>query len=533
MRAMRLRVECMSPARRKAMCCCVSVWVIIIAAAAFASWMVVGATRHPHDIVQQCTSVDGCTVARGLGAEKRDGQCPPGHTQVSWVKDVCVRRHWIPRVFDKSLVDNNIPVCNNVHAHACGAWDAWFDEQYSIVDRVGVGPTLDASLVDTDSIVMRFVTQWCRPLSASVQMPAQTSPDAWLSVQNGAQLPLWIGETHTLCLLSALNRLMPDWFYEKALGMTKSESLALRMRMVRLGERRTECASASVVVGVLGDASVVEISWAVTLNTHQQFYEDLDTAYGHAWTSAVAVAPYSWLAMSSDRGLVLRVALPRSRSEWLRRTHCERIASVAFFEVLEDRYTAAVLRQDVRPVLLALELCTYLRPRLRVELIERSQQSRADVFSCITQSGASNWHALVAASAVCNAEYRLQPALPLIDAFVPHMEAHHTPDDVVVRVTPAVFQPPLFSPEMEMPSVAARMYWALLREAAPMPSGDCVADQARDEWALDRVQECAGSLMDRQFWLELVQFQCGSPCASHWTTTLSKRRAFRREYKCA
>jgi len=532
------------------MCCCVSFWVAVALVSYFASAAIAAAVAdrrldeviraHGGEVAHRCVQLGEphCRVDQGAVISAVDGECPPGYTRDN--ADACRRRYYYPRVLDSSMCDTSVSVCDDPWTYACGAWNQWFDAHDAVPageSHQNIAPTLDASLNDRESLLHRFVAEWCRPLLSNVVLPKHNTPDAWLRVQQGAPLPLWVSDmdTHTLCVLGAVNRLLPDWFYEESIGLGAVKSASLRRRMISLSDKRGECASATLSVGALGDTATAQIEWSPpSAGDHGAFFAEMGASYGHAWSAAVALAPYTWFSIGAGQRMIARVALPRSRDEWMRRSHCERIAAVMFLEVLEDRYAAAMWRQNVRPVLSALESCTAVKPAVRVAMIERPASVRANVMRCIAESEAADWHALASVVAACNAGHRMRSDQVLIDAFVPHMEARRTADIATVRVTPAVLQPPLFSPEIEMPSIAARMYSTVLRAAAPVDdvADECVAEQQRAEWALHVLQQCNPDLMDKIFWLEMVQLQCGSVCGVHWSTTLIQNEDFRRWHDC-
>ena len=490
-------------------------------------------------------------------------ECPPGHTlsvvesnrlpwsSVSQARGVCVRRHFYPRVFDPSLVDADTPVCADPYEHACGAWDQWFahmDDAHVLVSRdaqlyhANVLPVLETSLGDRDSVLNRFVTQQCRPLVTTVKPASRDTPAQWLAVQASAQLPLWLAEmdTHTLCLLGVANELVAPWFYQLALGVTAPKAVALVDRIRQTTRTLDECRNATAWLGALGDPLVAQIEWQAPpeRSDHAALHALLGAKYGHMWTALSALAPYTWLVVGSERRVVMRVALPRDRAEWMQRSHCERVAAVAFVEALEDRYTAMVRRMRPEAVLAGITQCADLPVRVSIIVAERPQQVRADVWQCVSRNDASNWHSLVAAVAACNAGHRLQPDQPLVDAFVPHLwtVSSDATQRVALYVTPALLQSPWFTDEMELPSVAARLYWTLLRGVAERvvaaDATGCDRETRLDAWTLDTMGRCFRALMDGQFWLELIQLHCGGACTERWSATVQQAPVFRREHKC-
>lgn len=564
-RTNRLLVECRVPARRHEMMVCVCFWVVVgalCAGLAMLAWLPQsGAPAQPQpddtgplNEVQRRCHVPHCTVPHLAGAH-RDGDdraCPPGHVWSSldtariWgtgSRGVCLRRHFYPRVFDGSLVDTTTPVCRDPYRHACGAWDAWFAHPHPLVPlddpaqyHANVLPVLDASLHDRESMLYRFVATQCRPLVTVVQTPSRDDPTLWLQTQQGAQLPVWIESlgVHSLCLLAAVDTLVPEWLYAEALDITVIKARSLSNRVREAARVHCEPNATHTWLGALGDPFIAQVEWtAPPPGDHAAQHVLLGAVYGHLWSMASALAPYSWLAVGRGRAVQLRVALPRDRTEWMRPSHCERIASVMFVEALEDRYTGAVRRQRPDAVLAALTNCEAVTPRMRISMLERPQQVRSDVWQCIERQQASNWHQLAAVTAACNAGHRMQPDVPLSDAFVPSV----TVDGTTIHVTPALLQTPWFSDEMELPSVAARLYWTLLAPVAVQRIvGDgCQVQQQRDEWVLDAMTRCFRQLMDAQFWLELVQLHCGATserCPTRWRDLLQQSAAFRRAHKC-
>lgn len=566
-RTNRLMVECRVPARRYEMMVCVCFWIVVGAICAGVAMLVLlprgAADAQPQvesgtlNEVQRRCHAPQCTVPH-LAGTHRDGDdraCPPGHAWSSldtariWStgsRGMCLRRHFYPRVFDASLVDTATPVCRDPYQHACGAWNAWFSHPHPLVPlddpaqyHANILPVLDASLHDRESMLYRFVNTQCRPLVTVAGLPVRDDPALWLQTQQGAQLPVWIEPlgVHSLCLLAAIDALVPEWFYADALDITvvKARSLSTRVREAA----RTHCPqnATHTWLGALGDPFIAQVEWtAPPPSDHAAQHLLLGSVYGHLWSMASALAPYSWLAIGRGRAVQLRVALPRDRAEWMRPSHCERIASVMFVEALEDRYTAAVRRQRPDAVLAALSNCEAVAPRVRISMLERPQQVRSDVWKCIERQQASNWHQLAAVAAACNAGHRVQFDTPLGDAFVPSVVVV---DDTAIHVTPALLQTPWFSDEMELPSVAARLYWTLLAPVAKqrMQRGvdDCRVQQQRDEWVLGAMTQCFRQLMDAQFWLELVQLHCGTTndhCPRRWSNLLQNSAAFRRAHKC-
>jgi hypothetical protein len=387
--------------------------------------------------------------------------------------------------------------------------------------------------------VYRFATQQCRRLVSIVRQPPSNTPEQWLAVQRDEQLPAWLAAagTHTLCALQLANELVAPWFYELALNIApaKAESLAKRVR--RATNRLAECANATAWLGALGDPLVAQIEWRweAGARDHAALHAQLGDDYAHVWNALSALAPYTWLGASvRERRLVVRVALARERGEWLGRAHCRRIAAVALVEALEDRYTATVRRSRPEAVLAGLTQCSELKPHVVVALDERPVEERTRVWTCAASADARNWHAVVRAVAECNAQHRVVRDAALVDAFVPRVDVVRA-ERVVVHITPALLQAPWFANEMDLQSVAARLYWTLVRSVVDdgAAADDCAHQASVDVRALGVMAQCFRALMDAQFWLELLQLHCGGECASRWATSVRQSTAFRREYRCA
>lgn len=579
-----LRNNCSVGSRRREMCCCVSFWIVAFGCVGSLCWLAAlliaghspaaatitleGSTppNDEPDVVQRCLAAGKarCLVPHTAAVHRRQEQCPPGHALNNaesvrlWTRSgqpsrgICMRRYFYPRVYDGSLGDSSVPVCTDVYQHVCGLWDEWFADEEGAHEYIpaaarlhhaNVQPVLEASLQDSDSVVRWFVQTRCRPVKSSAAPAVRDTPDGWLAAQASGQLPIWLADSraHTLCLLREANQLVAPWFYELALGLAQAKATLLKTRVTRALDRFSgECANTTAWLGALGDPLVVQIETRSDGLTHDEIHARLGADYGHVWTAAVALAPYSWLAVADGKQLVLRVALPVDSAEFSQRSHCERIASVMFVELLEDRYTALVRRSRPEAVTAALTQCVALNPRVSMQLDERPESVRSRIWHCIqdARQATTDWHAFARGVALCQIDHRLHATTPMQDAFVPGVIASRSAaDQVILRASPALFQPPWFSDEMDLRSVAARLYWRLLRAVAgavltEAPNDQCSYEAAADRWTLQAMQQCFSPLLDARFWLELVQTHCGTSCRHRWHETVQQLEPFRRAHKC-
>lgn len=568
-RTQRVRNECGIPSKRRAMCCCLSFWMLVGLILGGVVFMVSGSRQEEienadalyqrFDSLQKCTKLgpDRCKIAHASGVHKRDTQCPPGHTWnainvgniwTSKQRGMCVRRHFYPRVFDASFSNPEVPVCTDVYTHACGQWDEWFGEDGDvhrilsfdpIHHHTNILPILEMSLQDKESMLYKFVRQRCRPIVMTVPTVVRDASDDWIEMQANSQLPVWIPslQTHSVCALAMLNSLIPSWFYELSLGYTSTKAHSLATKIAQLAAQFAECKNITAWFGALGDPLVVQVEWnAPAPMEHTKLHSLLGKNYGNAWTVASAFAPFTTLVIGEGRRIQVRMALPKDRDEWMQQSHCERIASVIYTETLEDRYTALTKQQQPEIVLSAMNLCTQLNPQINVMLMERSAATRSDVWKCIDERRISNWHSLARVVANCNSGHRIQPTQEFSDAFVPRISVETVdPTHVQVWITAGLLQVPWFSSEMELQSIASRLYWIILRSVADHVIGSgptCHTETLRDQWTLDSMTTCFKPLMDTQFWLELIQLQCGQPCSERWEKIVQNNQMFRHAHKC-
>lgn len=578
-----LRNNCSVGSRRREMCCCVSFWLVAFACVGSLCWLaallITGSSRtgavvaQPQtndepDVFERCLAAGNsrCSVPHTAAVHRRQEQCPPGHALNNaesvrlWTRNgqpsrgICMRRYFYPRVYDASLGDSAVPVCSDVYQHVCGAWDEWFDDndeqgshQYipdaARLYHANVQPVLEASLSDADSVLRWFVQTRCRPLKSTAAPAVRDTPDGWLAAQANGQLPIWLSDSraHTLCLLRAANQLVAPWFYELTVGLPSAKASLLKTRVTRaLDSFAAECANTTAWLGALGDPLIAQIDARSDNLSHAEIHARLGAEYGHVWTAAVAFAPYSWLMVAGRSQLALRIALPLDSAEFAQRAHCERIASVMFVELLEDRYTALVRRTRPEAVTAALTQCVALSPRVTMLLDERPETVRSRIWHCIqdARQATTDWHTFARAVSLCQIDHRLHGPAPMQDAFVPSVIASRSgADQVVLRATPALFQAPWFSDEMDLRSVAARLYWRLLRAVADAvltdaPDDRCSYEAAADRWTLQAMQQCFSPLLDARFWLELVQTHCGATCPQRWRETVQQLELFRRAHKC-
>lgn len=501
---------------------------------------------------RQCRAADSCTVHSppSVAAQGAGRSCPPGHAleqlnarySLEWLRrsarePKCVRVHYVPRAYDDTLADAATSICADPYKHACGRWDAAGDAPIVPVDAAAyhhqnLPALIDATLSDHESILHRFVANFCRPLRVTTTPPPDDGHDeaAWRATQSGAALPVWVpaSRTPTVCGLAAADALLPDWFYAEATDLAPDRA-ALGAFAEALG-----CTQAETWLGALGNPLVAQIQWTATPRPHAELFAH-PAGYQAAWQVAQALAPFAWLAVGTNDTALLRLALPGERTDMLDQPHCERIASVVFTEALEDRYAAMIKRQDPGPVLTGLNRCERLHGKAAVRVDERPPQAKAIAWACVQDAEPDSWFSLAIAYARCHAGHRIQPSAPLSDVFVPAIRV----DGEAVTVTPALLQPPWFSPDMALPSVAARLYWTILRRIAddhvPGPA-DCDTVQRRDEWVLDTVQQCFRSLVDELFWKELLQLHCGdASCRDErrWDRAIGTNKVFRRSHRCA
>ena len=532
-KALRVRNECCIPQKRRALICCSCFWLLVFVVAAIIGIVVlrpVISRNQDESTAARCALTKHCRVV-GDVSEK----CAPGYRQEG---RTCARNTFYPRVYDGSLIDSSVSACRNVYEHACGAWDEWnseptplFDWSESEAHHTNLLPILVASLEDRDSMLHQFVARECKHAAVPVKVPSRDLEEQWLQIQSQSALPLWhpVLKTHTICLLAMADQLVPDWFYQFSLGYTESKARVISKRIQQAANLIGTCRdTTSASLGMLGDPLTLQIEWEndVVFENHSQIFSLLGSSYGHVWAGAVALAPHTSLSVSSENKLILRVALPENRDEWFEVTHCRRLASVIFFEPLEDRYAATVKRGNPDALLATLSGCT----DLSINVTERSSQMRADAWHCVGPQQMEVWYERATAMALCNSDSRLVPRL---DVFVPRIVV----DLSSIWLTPAMLQPPWSADEMELPSVAARLFWPVFRAIAEKRVTDEVMDNCSkqtliDRWALALMEKCYSSLMDEKFWVELVQVSCGETCPKRFVGGVQENAIFRQVYKC-
>ncbi len=547
----RARVECQDPFKRRSMCCCACFWFavcVVFVVLAHTVWRRSATADESEpvndgDVIRQCKANPACTVPLMAASIHRQKRCAPGyaHNARNWLSagtQACARVHYFPRAFDSELTDTTTLMCKDPYRHACGAWHQWFSDSGAVRPLVPTSAAdyhnqnlpglIQTALADRESILHRFVHNFCQLVPIIPVVPTQDTADEWRLLQRESALPLWIDalKMHTVCVLAAIDTLMPSWYYVRMLNAPEirvnSQRAALQATAVALN------CSTTMWLGALGDPLIAQIdSVDREFVDHDAFHASTRGSYSQMWTLGAALAPSAWLAVGAARRMQMRVALPRNSEEFMRRSHCERIAAVVFTESLEDRYTAMIHRQNPAPVLSSLSLCAELTPRVTVHMDERSSRIKSSVWHCIEDAQPRTWNTLTATYAQCNAGHRLQIDVPLSDVFVPDIRVDA---DTHVTVTPAVLQAPWFSDDMALPSVAARLYWPILRAVADVVVEDVAA---RDEWALQSMQSCFRSLMDELFWKELLQLYCGAnSSAARWTALMTHNPVFRRTNKC-
>lgn len=571
MHTQRVRNECSIPSRRRAMCCCGLFWLMVALMLATFFVIVLHTGNNNNDtqevesiyarneLHQKCYKLgpSRCNIVHAPGIHKKGSECPPGHT---WniidagnlwnsKRGSCVRRHFYPRVYDASLSNRDVPICTDAYTHACGAWDEWFVEQdtdpHMILSldpmhhHANILPVIEMSLQDQESMLYKFVHKHCHPVVAVVPTVSRDTAANWLQLQSQSQLPVWIASlnTHSICIISMINSLIPSWFYEVSLGYSSARAHSLATKMTQISSQFSECKNTTAWFGALGDLLIVQVEWTSPSPIgHNKLHELLGKNYGNAWTVANALAPFTSLIVGSGRKVQVRVALPTDKKEWMKQSHCERIASVVYTEALEDRYNALTKQQQPEIILANIKLCLQLDPPISVVLTERLASTRTEVWKCIEQYGSSDWHSLAAIVATCNSGHRIQPDQELSDAFVPQVRVDTRDSSTIqVSITAGLLQVPWFSSEMEMQSIAARLYWILLRSVAThiiIGEETCHTETLRDAWALSSMDLCFRSSMDSQFWLELLQLQCGQVCTERWAEIIQTNEMFRLAHKC-